>query len=253
MLWYHVYMKKLNYKNIKIIISERLDGSMKFLGDFNDENVSENRRKFFKKFGVDLSEVVSAELEHGSNVSVVGRKDGGNFIEKTDGIITKEKDLFLTITVADCLPVFLYDKGGIGVGILHGGWSGVEDGIVEKGVEEFVDLTGCSRRDVFLKIGPAINRCCFEVDEKVLMKFKNFANAIEVVNDKNYIDLRKIVKQIALKEGLLGSNIETEDECTSCLSEKYFSFRRDKPEKIQAIVAGIGIVSKSKFKFQDAK
>lgn len=235
-------MKNLNNEKIKIFISEKPDGSMKLLGDFGDDKILDNRKRFFKKNRIDFEKVISANLVHGVNVEVVGNKDEGKFIEKTDGFVTKKRDVFLTVTVADCLPVFLWTEKTNGVGILHAGWRSVVGGIVEEGIEKLKNLVGCKFDEIFLKIGPSIRPCCFEVGDKVLKSFEEFPEVIEVREDQKYINLQKVVKQIALKRGLLEKNIDVKCVCTSCASGKYFSYRRDKPKKIQAMMAGIGIV-----------
>jgi copper oxidase (laccase) domain-containing protein len=107
-------MKDLNHlievENIRIFVSEKKDCSMRLSGDFKDEKIIGNRKKFFKKNGINFKDVVSADLVHGSNVRIVDIKDKGRIIKKTDGLVTKERNIFLTVTVADCLPIFLYVK-----------------------------------------------------------------------------------------------------------------------------------------------
>ncbi len=233
----------INSDGIRVFISEKKDGSMKLLGDFENEKIIKNRKKFFRKIGINFEDIVLADLVHGVNVKIVDIKDKGRIIKKTDGLITKEKDIFLIVTVADCLPIFLYTKNGKGVGILHGGWRGIVGGIVENGIAKLLDLTKCLPEEIFLKVGPSIGPCCFEVGEKAIECFEKYQGVIEIREGKKYVDLRKVVKQIALQEGLLKDKVDINCECTSCLSKKYFSFRRDKPEKVQAMIAGIGFVN----------
>jgi copper oxidase (laccase) domain-containing protein len=138
----------------------------------------------------------------------------------------------------------LYLEKGLnekGIGILHGGWRGIAEGIVERGVEKLLDLTKCLPAEVFLKVGPSIGSCCFEVGEKSVECFEKYLKVIEIRGGKKYIDLRRVVRQIALRIGLLEDRIDVDCECTACLSKRYFSFRRDKPKKVQAMIAGIRI------------
>jgi len=41
---------------------------------------------------------------------------------------------------------------------------------------------------------------------------------------------------------VLRKNIEISPECTHCEQDKYFSYRRDKSEEVQAMVAYIGLL-----------
>lgn len=227
-------------KKVQIFISEKSDGSMKLLGGFGDEKILDNRKIFLGKIGIDLQDVVSADLEHGTKVEIVGKNEKGIFIKKTDGLVTKEKNIFLTVTVADCLPIFIYTETG--VGILHGGWRGVADGVVENGIKKFKEMTNCLLEEIFLKVGPSIDSCCFEVGNDVAEVFQKYSEAVQDENGRKFVDLKKVVQQIALQEGLLEERIDISSECTACLPEKYFSFRRDKPEKVEAMMAGIGLV-----------
>ncbi|MBA2563856.1 MAG: laccase domain-containing protein [Gemmatimonadetes bacterium] len=68
----------------------------------------------------------------------------------------------LTVTVADCVPVFL--SWPEGYGLLHAGWRGTAAGIMEEGLR----LSGADPCSVRMHLGPAIGACCYEVGPEVV-------------------------------------------------------------------------------------
>ena len=67
--------------------------------------------------------------------------------------------------------------------------------------------------------------------------------SIEKRENKNYLDLKKIAKNQLSEAGILNKNIEIIQECTYSNKNRYFSYRRDKPQEIKAMLAVIGIKS----------
>jgi YfiH family protein len=231
------------FKRYPIIVSlsQKRDGSMRLFNDpFSDRKVLKNRKKFLKKIGIKEKDTVVADLIHNSKVKIVSKKDKGKIIKKTDGLITKEKNLFLTITVADCLPIFIYEPEKEIVGLVHLSWRNLKKGILKKTLNLFKKL-GAKKNKILLGIGPSICQKHFEVKEDLLKIFKPYLKeALLKKEDKYFLDLKKICL-IQLKDsGIKKENIETSKECTYCLKNKYFSFRRDKPKKLKAMMAVIG-------------
>lgn len=230
-------MLRLNSKNnFVIFLSEKSDGAMSshgfLVGRFDSRTVVKNREKFFNKIGVNPKSVVTMGSLHRSNIRVVGKSDAGKIIKNTDGLLTKEKNLFLSLSVADCLPVYLYDVKSDAVGLLHCGWRGIIADIIERGIKKMMLIFGSCPKNIQALIGPGISKCHFMVGKDVAEKFSSTSN---------FIDLKKVVREKLLASGLLSKNITTDNRCTFCLKNNYFSFRRDKPESPQTMLAVIGI------------
>jgi len=220
---FKIFSKHLN---IIIAISEKKNGPMKFSPD--------NRENFLRKLGIEDKLTVKAGLVHENNVKVVSDEDAGKTIEKTDGLITADKSLFLTITVADCLPIFIFDSEKEIIGLIHGGWRGLAKNILAEAVKNL-------SKDILVGIGPGISQCHFEVKQDVLREFKPYLKDTLLKRDgKLFLDLKKIAKFQLIDIGIKPENIEISPECTFCLQNKYFSFRRDKPQKLQTMLALIG-------------
>jgi len=197
-----------------MIISERKDGAM---------GKKENVAAFLKKYSIQREKLVLAEQVHGSSIAIAQEKDGGGIIKGVDGFITKERGLFLGITVADCLPVSLFsDKVS---GILHAGWKGIRKGIIEAALERIGEMEE-DIKNVSFEVGPGIGVCHFEIKEDVVKEFSDFEDLIYKKEEKMFLDIKKVVERKVRNGG--GERVRISDHCTYCMSKKYFSFRRDK-------------------------
>lgn len=228
-------------KNLVYGISEKQDGTMKFLNDKNNDKIKLNREKFFAKQNIKLNQIVSAGLVHKNRVKIVSKNNAGKFIKSFDGLITDENNLYLTITVADCLPIYTYDFKEKIIGIAHAGWQGVKQNIAKNVIDSMKENFNSNPSNIFIYIGPHLQKCHFEVKDNLLLKFNRYKNAIIKKGDKVFIDLSLIVKTQLLEQKILEKNISISGDCTFCLKDKYFSYRRDKPKNIQAMIAYIGM------------
>jgi YfiH family protein len=232
------------FDEIKWGLSEKKDGPMKLYFDGAlDEAALRNREKFFSTLGVDLNNIVSADLAHGNNVAVVEKTDGGRVITDTDALVTKEPGMFLTVTGADCVPIYFYDPKCRVVGLAHAGWRGVVKNIAAAIIGTMERKYGSDPADIFVCIGPHIRSHHFEVKEDVAKEFALYPDRVLKPEDKILIDLGGVVKDQLVAAGVNENNIEIDQACTFCENEKYFSFRHDKPPKLQAMVAYIGLHS----------
>ncbi len=222
--------------NLIVGLSEKNDGPMSSPGflvsKFDDEIIVSNRKKFFKKIGITPEAVVTVGSLHKNHVQTVSIGDAGRVLGNVDGLLTQAKDLYLTLTVADCLPVYLFDPENKVVGLLHCGWRGIVSNILEGGISNMVKEFGSLPQNILVGIGPGIAKCHFEVGKDVAEKLDS---------SEKFVDLKRIVKERLLTLGLDEGNMETSPDCTFCLVDKYFSFRRDKPQTPQTMVAVIGM------------
>lgn len=218
------------------VMSEKEDGSMKFVENSNLN--SENREKFFRMIGINKNKVTTANQVHGGKAEEVSYSNLIN-IPEADALVTREKDIYLSISIADCIPVFFYEPQSRIVSIAHAGWRGIADDIIINTVNKIFDLGGNIKK-INVALGPGINECHFEVNEEVVNKFKNYKEFISERNDKIFLDLRSVIKKQLNDMGVSPENIKDNNECTYC-SNRLFSYRRDKPEVVQAMRAVIGL------------
>jgi YfiH family protein len=231
--------KKQN--NIFYGISEKKDGDMKIAGE-NGEKNKENRKLFFKKLNLDYGRVVATKLVHNSTVDFVNNKNAGDLIEGVDGLVTNDASIVLAITVADCVPVYFYDSKNLVIGIAHAGWRGIRKGIIENMLLK-LKKQGAKTEILNVIIGPHIKGCHYEVNEDVWHFFKDIPGALVEKHGKTHLKLNKAIISIFTNRGVNINNVSEMNECTHCQKNKYFSYRRDKPKEVQAMVAFIGMVS----------
>lgn len=228
---YNKIMDFIDNHNLFIGISEKKDGPMK--------NSLENRFQFFKNQDLGNRVIISAGLIHKNKVVIVDNISKDEIIPDCDALITDQNKYLLTVTVADCLPIYFYDHNKKVIALAHAGWRGVVSKIAGEVINQFINHYHSDLSDVKVFIGPHIKDCHFEVKNDVVGQFK-ISDSI-VRDRKIYINLSRAVKDQFIKLGVFGDNISISQECTYCLTDKYFSFRRDNPKEIEAMVAYIGL------------
>jgi polyphenol oxidase len=80
-----------------------------------------------------------------------------------DGVFTGERQPIAVIT-ADCLPILIAAKNAARVAAVHGGWKGLQAGIIANAVQRFAE-EGIAAEQLLVAIGPSIKPCCYEVSE----------------------------------------------------------------------------------------
>jgi YfiH family protein len=199
------------------------------------ENVLENRIRFYETLGIDSTRVIIPGQVHGNEVRIVNSELGimnSEFkIPKCDGLLTQESGLVLGVTVADCLAVCLYDPRKNVIGILHAGWRGIAKGIVREAMRKMNENYGTIPEDCEILLSPSIGSCCYEVKEDVYEPITESLGgtfALEKRNGKVFLDLSNAAKVQLEKEGVKNIHLQQNDlSCTSCLVEDYFSYRKE--------------------------
>lgn len=204
--------------------------------DIND--VHENYAKLKNQEGLEDFIFVRTKQTHSNNIKVVDKKfldtttDNEVFVEDCDGLVTDEIGVVLATYYADCTPVFFLDKKKKVIGVNHSGWRGTRNRISADMISIFLDVYGSSVEDIMVFVGANISKCCYEVSEDLYHEFKDFHkdNVISPSRTKEgkyYLDMKKAIEVTLLEKGILKENIFISDECTSCLKDKYYSYRRD--------------------------
>ncbi len=222
-----------NFPQVTCGISNKADGAM----SLSDENLSENFRVYFQKLGIQKRQIVRAGVGHKARVVKVNAQHGGQVIANCDGLYTDSKKLCLALTVADCYPIYFFDPQSRAAGLAHCGWRGCVSELI-------LNMVGAFQSDpgrILAGVGPDIGACHFEIQDDIKTSFENFPGAIMRRGRKIFVNLPLIIKAQLASAGIKPENIEFAGECTYCEPDRYFSFRRDKPAKIQGLAAYISL------------
>ena len=155
------------------------------------------------------SGVAHAHQVHGSRVLVHdGPGDGLHVVGEADGHATRTVGLLATVTVADCVPVFLVDPTNRAVALLHAGWRGAAAGMLEAGVATLASSFGSLPAELHVHLGPSICGSCYEVGPEVF-------EALGLERGR-LLDLREALARRATETGIPVGRVSVSDECTAC-------------------------------------
>jgi purine-nucleoside/S-methyl-5'-thioadenosine phosphorylase / adenosine deaminase len=175
---------------------------------------------------------VVARQVHGTRVlSHSGGWEGFLRTGEADGHIATEKGIALTVSVADCIPVFIAHESGA-VAILHAGWRGTAERIVDSG------LAALARHrippdELIVHLGPGICGRCYEVSADVRAQLTG-----QPANRPGNVDLRSLLAEHAHEAGV--QKITVSPSCTRCDNDLFFSHRAgDTGRQLGVIVASL--------------
>lgn len=153
-------------------------------------------------------------------VTVISADEKGE--RNADAVYTDKQKLPCVVLVADCLPIFLCDRQGMRLAVLHAGWKGLAAGIIAATVSRFLP-----KDDLIAWLGPAIGPCHYEVGPEVKDVFRSEVDSFTPTNepDKWLFDLYGVARKHLANSGV--RLIFGGDFCTYCQRERFFSHRRD--------------------------
>ncbi len=160
---------------------------------------------------------------HGTTVVSAAEAQPG---AAADGAWTDRRGVVLAVLTADCLPVFVCDRAGTKIALLHAGWRGLAAGIVEAGVRA-MRVPG---RELLAWLGPAIGPQAYEVGDDVrdhfVMHDPGAAQAFRAgANGKWLCDMAALARMSLRAQGITAIGGGT--YCTFRDRDRFFSYRRD--------------------------
>jgi len=168
-----------------------------------------------------MESIAVARQVHGTRILEVGpSSEGGVRVGgEADGLLTVAPGILLVVTTADCVPVYVAQRGGDGIAILHAGWRGAAAGILERAIERFVTAHGVGVGDLRVRLGPSICGACYVVGAAVLGVFGYDGG------DRSTLDLRAELANRATHAGVPAASVSRSAWCTRCGPVRLHSHR----------------------------
>ena len=191
-----------------------------------------NRRRFYRSLG--LRGRVHAQYQ--DHTRVVAETCDATLRtppdKRGDGLILAHEGDFLSVTAADCMPVWVWNRETGRIALLHSGWKGT--GILAAAIERMESRGGPGMLTVLL--GPSIGSCCYRVDEERYSLFRECWGDDSVREDNGglYLSLLDANLRIAAAYGV--EECWSWSPCTVC-NREFGSFRREGADNFTSMLA----------------
>ncbi len=211
------------------VFSDLSDGDLNFYA-VNKEEIENNWSNLAQQVGLSTKLPLFVNQVHQSDIVEVSTKFSFPTPQtRADGLITDLSRTPIGVFTADCCPVLISSKKAVSA--THAGWKSTLKSIASKTVLKYNELYGIKPSSLTAYIGPCIGQCCFELGDEVYEQFISENNEWETFftrKDKWHLDLRSLNRYQLEKAGIPQKQIIDLDECTYCMQDKYFSYRRMK-------------------------
>lgn len=187
------------------VMSDKSDGDCRL----NGECGRGAQAQFLAACGVRPERVAHGQQVHGTCVRRV--REGDVFpYSNTDGLVTDVSGLPLAVSVADCVPLYLFDPVRRVAGIVHAGRAGTRTNIAAQAVAAMVREFEVSPSTVRAVVGPSAGPCAYEVSREMA---QDFAEAGLPVHGR-FLDLWEANAIQLVTAGVPRANIEISGVCT---------------------------------------
>lgn len=192
------------------------------LGLWTERPVGEvmQRWRAFRAAEPGFSATILGHQVHGSVVAIhAGGAAGWIQLDGVDGHVTQTPGLLLTVTLADCIPVFLLDPRRRAIALLHSGWRGTAGGILRRGLQRLLELAGSTADAVVMHCGVGICGACYEVGSEVMA-------GCRLGHDGPgpwHVDLRQVLAEEGLALGI--GEISVSCWCSAHHRDRFYSHR----------------------------
>jgi len=207
--------------------------------DLAKRSAAPRRAKLLSLLGVAGERAYAVRQVHSRTVVLVDDRGPGAFLGiEADGFVTGRPDALLTVTVADCLPIYFLDPVTGAFGLVHSGWRGT--GIAVEAVRMMAERFGARPADLQVTIGPGIGPCCYHVSRERCDAFAaDFGeeSVLRAGGEDFRLDLRSA--NLGLLRGAGVEDVAVVSDCTCC-TPGLGSFRREGPGRFTRMLAFIG-------------
>lgn len=201
------------------------------VGD-DEKNVKQNYDVLAGYLDCCAEDIFSMEQIHSSNVFILNENSKKlltrNRIKKTDAVITNLRQTAILAMGADCPQIALYDSKQKVIAVIHAGWKGLINNIIEK----TLTAMNSDPKNILVHTGAHLCQNCFEVKKEVSDIFSdNFENSDKIIHkDKDgkiTISLQNAIHTKLTATGIQQKNIRSLNMCTACENSLFFSYRKE--------------------------
>jgi YfiH family protein len=162
--------------------------------------------------------VVIARQVHGTSVLWHEQAAGITIFDDADGHATRRERLLLTVSLADCIPIYLFDPRHRAIALLHSGWNGTAGRILEAGIKRLAAAAKSDPADLVVHCGVGICGACYEVGPEVATACGRPAA------ERVHLDLRGVIAEQAKALGV--ERVTVSSRCAAHDHLSFFSHRR---------------------------
>lgn len=192
------------------------------LGLWSEEPVGQvmtRWRALRTSFGDHFPTVILSHQVHGTTVVWhAATTPGWHILDGVDGHAAAAPGHLLTVTVADCVPVYLAVPEKRVVALVHAGWRGIAGGILERAVLLLKREAFCRSSDIVMHCGVGICGACYEVGSEVVERLTG-----RQVASPARVDLRAVLAEQANGWGI--TQVTISSFCTAHDHDRFFSHR----------------------------
>lgn len=135
----------------------------------------------------------------------------------------KPKTVCVVLT-ADCLPIFISNQSGTKVGMIHAGYQGLLNGVIEN----FIKTSAINPTKMLVFMGTGIGQDALSLDQKMYQQFINKDKQYQTCFVKKetlyHLNMTQLANLIFNKNKIYA--IQNNNGCTYNQQDDYFSYRR---------------------------
>lgn len=207
---------------------------------YTSQTTDQLRKKGFSEMlGIDPSRLFTLRQVHSGKALVLNRSAGtleGTELGSADAFIVTEPGLFAAVRTADCMPVLALVPERRQFVLIHMGWRGARQRILEQVLKEFYLLSGAKPVETVVGLGPCIRSCCYEVGDEVRKAFRQAGFGLEQLFRESHLDLVAAARVQLDQCGV--ENVLDSGMCTACRTDLFYSYRREATSSRMWTLAG---------------
>ncbi len=187
----------------------------------SEDYIDKCKNDLAKLIRISPNQIIKQKQIHSDKISIVNELSD---YYQADAMITNKKRLCLSISIADCIAILIYDPENKVIAGIHSGWRGTQLNITGKTIEKMQDEFNSKPENMIVYISPSASKDNYQVGEEFTKIFPKYTS---LKNDKYYFDNNTAVLDQILSKKINPSQIEV-SILDTISNTNLHSFRRDK-------------------------